>query len=163
MSRPARGSGARARARAARKIAFARRHGLTPSRGARFAMRGAPSPSLGEIAFWPSWPGLDEKTQQDVFALTALLSARDALGEIISGSELRAYAEPFGADLFERALSLDGTGMHRLVPAQHLSGEGEQLARCGLPATLARCLGESVAAAPDAARHVAEAEGLLRL
>ncbi len=163
MSRPVRGSGARARARAARKIAFARSHGLTPSRGERFTMRGAPAPSLGEIAFWPSWPGLDAETQREVFTLTALLSARDALGEIISGSELRAYAEPFGADLFERALTLDGTGTHRLVPAQRLSGEGEQLARCGLPATLARCLGESVAAAPDAARHVAEAEGLLRL
>lgn len=158
-----RGAGARSRARLAQTVRFARAGGLIRSRAERFAPGdAAPSPTLAEIVQWPLWPALDAEEQQRVFALTALVSARDALAEVISGSDLRDYAAPFGNDLFERALVLKGSGTRRLASPQRLADVGEQLARCGLPPALASGLGETVAGEPEAARHVAEAEGLLQ-
>lgn len=158
-----RGAGARSRAMLARTARFARAQGLVRTRAERFAAYpAAAQPTFAEIASWPAWPALEAAEQTDIFALTALLSARDALGEVICGSELRAYAGPFGHDLFERALTLEGSGARALPAPEALAGEGERLARCGLPPALAHCLGESIAGEPHAARHVSEAEGMLR-
>lgn len=166
-SRRPRGAGMRARSRIARAGGFARTRGLVQSRAMRFARRTGgdtpdPMPGFGELAAWPAWPTLDPEARQGVFALAALLASRDALAGMICGEDLRNYAAPFGDDLFERALAMAGGGARNLPAPDALVVAGEDLARCGLPPSLARCLGESLAGEPEAARHVAEAEGLLR-
>lgn len=160
------GSGAQSRARLMRKARFAMARGLAGTRAERFMARTAGTPAapalgLGAIAQWPLWPTLDEGDRHRTFALAALLSGRDALSQVISGSELREYAQPFGEAMFERALALPGGGTRTLAAPLDLAAEGERLARCGLPPALAHSLGESLAGEPEAARHVAEAEGLL--
>ncbi|MGF7155465.1 hypothetical protein [Novosphingobium gossypii] len=163
-----RGRAARTRATLLRTARYARSQGLVRSRAERFAARlnGAAAdatPRLSEVARWPAWPASDVSDQHRVFALTALLSARDALGQVISGNALRLYAASVGDDVFERALALGGSGTCTLPSPQDLTGEGERLALHGLPQPLARSLGQSPAGDAEAARHVAEAEGLLRL
>lgn len=159
---------ARTRATLLRKARYARSHGLVRSRAERFAARvhgdtADGTPRLSEVERWPAWPAADVSDQRRVFALTALLSARNALAQVISGNALRLYAASVGDDVFERALTLGGSGTRTLPSPQNLTGEGERLAFHGLPPALARRLGQSTAGDAEAARHVAEAEGLLRL
>lgn len=163
-----RGVGATGRMKLHRAAALARSQGLAPARAARFAERlegraPAPLPSLSDLRQWPDWPGLSPEDRSPVFALTALLAGRDALADLIAGSELRRYAEACGEALFEQALGLDGCGRYPLPDPSRLAAAGEELARRGLPPRLADRLGCRPAGEAESARHVAEAERLLNL
>jgi len=151
-----------------RAAVLARAQGLAVSRSARFAARmegrpPVPFPSLSDLRQWPEWPALPHEDRFPVFALTALLAGRDALANLIAGSELRRYAEACGEVLFEQALGLDGGGRFPLPDPSELAAAGEELARNGLPPRLADRLGCRPAGDAEAARHVAEAERLLNL
>lgn len=163
-----RGAGVAGRMKLRRAAELARSQGLAPARAARFAERmegraPAPPPSLSDLRQWPEWPALPPENRSPVFALTALLAGRDALANLIAGSELRRYAEACGEALFEQALGLDGGGRFPLPDPSGLAAAGEELARHGLPPRLADRLGCRPAGDAEAARHVAEAERLLNL
>jgi hypothetical protein len=121
------------------------------------------APSLSDLREWPQWPSEPEAEQRRIFAVTALRASDDALRTVISGDTLRSYAVLVGEALLEDALARPGKGAAPLPPAHALAAAGEAHAHRALPACLAERLGAKGLQDPVAARHVAEAETLVRL
>jgi hypothetical protein len=152
------------RARLAGAARLAQSLGLAPTRSRRLAA-GVPQPrlSLGDLRAWPQWPSETEPEQRRIFAVTALRASDDALRTVISGDDLRAYATQIGETLFEDVLARPGRGAAPLPSAKTLAATGQAHAHRALPPILAERLGARGLHDGDAARHVAEAEALVRL
>jgi hypothetical protein len=155
--------GRAARTRLASAAHLARSLDLAPTRARRFAGASQPAPSLAELREWPQWPSAPEAKQQRIFAVTALRASDDALRTVISGDTLRSYAMLIGEALFEDVLARPGTGRAPLPPAHALAAAGQAHAHRALPLRLAERLGAMGLQDRAAARHVAEAERLVRL
>ncbi|WP_066544036.1 MULTISPECIES: hypothetical protein [unclassified Sphingomonas] len=150
---------AAARRRLVARARLARDHGVAPRRSARLA--GSPpaaTVSLAELAHWPGWPAGASDAQAAAFKLIALVAARDALGRVIEGHMLRAFAAEVGEGVLEAVLALPPGGDRPLPPPAQLRAQGEALARGALPGAL-RPAGAQTAD-PQAARFVAIAEAV---
>jgi hypothetical protein len=157
----------RASRRRLAEIAEAARHaGVPATRGARLAARmsgqTAARPCLGELATWPSWPGAEAGEQARVWRIAALVAARDAVGHVIDGEVLRAYAATVGDDALEAVLALPEGGDGPLVSPARLASQGRQVAERGLPSALAVALCVPVSRADTERDHVVQAERIAR-
>ncbi|MBB4858852.1 hypothetical protein HNO88_002178 [Novosphingobium chloroacetimidivorans] len=156
--------GAAARARLASAAGLARSLDLAPTRARRLAGASAQIRlSLAELGSWPQWPREPEAEQRRIFAVTALRASDDALRTVISGDTLRAYAAQIGEALLEDVLAKPGQGAAPLPPPAMLAAAGQATAHKALPPRLAERLGASGLHDREAARHVAEAEALVRM
>lgn len=159
-------SGQATRLRLAEVARAARHAGVPAARGARLAARvsgrTAARPSLVDLARWPSWPGADAGEQARVWRIAALVAARDAVGCVIEGEVLRAYAATVGDDALEAVLALPGGGVAPLVSPARLASQGRQVAERGLPSALAAALCVSEPRADTERDHVAHAERIAR-
>lgn len=156
--------GATARARLASAAGLARSLGMATTRSQRLAGSARETvPSLAELRSWPQWPCEREAEQRRIFAVTALRASDDALRTVISGDTLRAYAFEIGETLFEDVLARTGQGAAPLPSPVTMVAAGQAHAHRALPPRLAERLGTSGGQDREAARHVAEAEALVRL
>ncbi len=155
--------GTAARTRLGNAARLARSLDLAPMRGHRLVGASQQAPSLAELREWPHWPTAAEAEQQRIFAVTALRASDDALRAVISGDTLRSYAVLVGEALFEDVLARPGKGAAPLPPAYALAATGQAHAHRALPPRLAERLGTKGLQDRAAARHVAEAEKLVRL
>lgn len=136
--------------------------GMAATRADRFAARVERRPAarvpLAELRRWPAWPGLDGGEVERFWRIAALVSARDALPEMIDGAALRAYAGPVGEAALEAVLDLPPGGGAPLAPAAKLAQQGRQVAERALPPALAAAMGLASASDAGAAGQVALAE-----
>lgn len=159
-------SGQAKRQRLSEVARAARYAGVPTTRSARLAARPsgrtAARPSLVDLARWPSWPGAEAGEQARVWRIAALVAARDAVGRVIEGEVLRAYAATVGDDALEAVLALPGGGDGPLVSPARLASQGRQVAEQGLPSALAMALCVPVSLADTERYHVAHAERIAR-
>ncbi|MET1755794.1 hypothetical protein ABVV53_10040 [Novosphingobium sp. RD2P27] len=154
-------SGAQVRAMLSSAARLARQLDLASSRGRRLLGQDAP-PLLAELHDWPQWLREPEAERQRIFAVTALCASNDALGRVISGDTLRAYADKVSEPLLEEILTHAGPGGAPLPTAEALTTAGQAHARRALPHRLALRLGLQPVHDREAARHVADAETMVR-
>ena len=156
--------GVTARARLASAAGLARSLDLAPTRARRLASASTQArPSLAELGSWPLWPREPEAEQRRIFAVTALRASDDALRTVILGDTLRAYAAQIGETLLEDVLARPGQGTAPLPGPAMLAAAGQATAHRALPPVLAARLGAVGSHDREAARHVAEAEALVRM
>ncbi|WP_404334959.1 hypothetical protein AB2M62_14845 [Sphingomonas sp. MMS12-HWE2-04] len=151
-------SGKRERRRIAQAAALGARL-VPPFRRSGLGGRGA-RPGFAELVSWPRWPGLDDEARASVWAVAALVEARDALAEEIDGSRLRDFAAQVGAEPLEAVLALPPGGRRALPEPGDLAAEGRELAEAALPPVLAGYLG--IAAAGGDRDIISAAERIAR-
>ncbi|WP_294260555.1 hypothetical protein [uncultured Sphingomonas sp.] len=137
-------------------LATARAAGVSTTRAARLLDRRGRAGSLGDLLGWPRWPAMPDEGREQVWRLTALIAARDALPEVIDGATLRGLATAVGEDRLEAVLDLPPGGDAPLPPADLLGETGRRIAEAALPAALAMQL--AVLADYGDPAHVAAAE-----
>ncbi len=145
------------RARLYAALATARATGVPSGRAARLIDQGDRARSIGDLMAWPRWPALAPEQREQVWRLTALVAARDALPEVIDGATLRGLAAAVGEDRLEAVLDQPPGGSAPLPPTTMLGEAGRRIAEAALPLPLASRLGAAGAGADPAPVAAAEA------